>query len=437
MVLIIALVFIAVFSSLGLAIGTMSSRSTRVAVNQHQANRALESAMSGMEIVRYWMDKVSMPGTTAPNMRFSTMKANLANYTGTGLGSAVTLCASEEQAYSAELTSINNDVFRIDVTGTAGQLSRTISVDYSFGVREDTVFDFGVATKGPLQLSGNIQLDGTNIAVEADVYIESENNNNVLSIIGNSQIAGDVSVTNPNGVVTLQGGQAGIGGETGQAAIDNHVEVGVPATDFPHPDTTHFEQYVTGDTIDSSTDIGSITTYNNVRVAANTNPHFSSNVTINGIMFIETPNVVCFSGNCNINGLIVGNGDVNDNSGANQLIFLGNVLNASVSALPNESQYDGLRNETGTFLMAPGFSAGFGGNFGTLGGAIAANGVNFFGNAGGTISGSVINYSPAPMTLSGNSDLFFNRSGITTVPAGFKPEIVLHYDPASYDEIVL
>jgi hypothetical protein len=39
------------------------------------------------------------------------------------------------------------------------------------------------------------------------------------------------------------------------------------------------------------------------------------------------------------------------------------------------------------------------------------------------------------MTLSGNSDLFFNRSGTNTVPAGFLPKIVLQYDPCSYSEI--
>jgi hypothetical protein len=237
--------------------------------------------------------------------------------------------------------------------------------------------------------------------------------------------------------VTLQGGQAGIGGETGQDAIDNHVEVGMPPTDFPVPNTSHFEQYVTGDTIDSDTDVSSDGTYENVRVAAGTNPHFSGNVTINGIMFIDAPNVVTFSGNCVINGLIVGDGDMNDDSGDNILKFLGSVSSSSVSELPSGSQFDGLREETGTFLMAPGFKVSFGGNFDTLSGAIAANGIEFFGNAGGTIAGSVLNYSDTPMILSGNSDLFFNRSGITEVPAGFEPEIVLHHDPASYDEPVL
>jgi hypothetical protein len=50
------------------------------------------------------------------------------------------------------------------------------------------------------------------------------------------------------------------------------------------------------------------------------------------------------------------------------------------------------------------------------------------------VNGSIINYSQTPMTLGGNSDLFFNRSGIDSVPAGFVPEVVLYYSAESYSE---
>lgn len=436
--LLMSLLFLAVFSSLGLAIFTMSSRNMHVANNHSQAGRALESAFSGMEVMNYWISKISIDPTTEDDERFDAVVADLADLDiALGSGNPVTLDSSVPKNFYAQLQSVDNDTFQVRVTGQAGGLQRTVAVNYEFRLREDTIFDFGVATKGPLELWGNILLDGTSIAVESDVYIESQNSDNVLSIIGNSQIAGDVKVTNPDGVVTLLGGQAGIGGETGQDAIDNHVEVGVPCTDFPAPNTAYFEQYVTGDTIDSDTDVSTDATYENVRIAAGANPHFSGNVTIDGIMFIETPNVVTFSGNCDITGLIIGDGDMNDDSGTNKLIFLGTVGSNSVTELPEESQFDGLRDETGTFLMAPGFSTSFGGSFDTLNGAIAANGITFFGDAGGTIAGSVLNYSDTPMILSGNSDLFFNRSGTTEVPAGFEPEIVLYHDPTSYDEPVI
>ena len=84
--------------------------------------------------------------------------------------------------------------------------------------------------------------------------------------------------------------------------------------------------------------------------------------------------------------------------------------------------------------MAPGFHVSFGGNFTSLSGAIAGNGIEFYGNAGGTINGSIINYSNEEVCLTGNSDLCFNRSGIDKIPAGFVAEIVLHYDPTSYSE---
>ena len=149
------------------------------------------------------------------------------------------------------------------------------------------------------------------------------------------------------------------------------------------------------------------------------------------------PHVVSFSGGVTITGIIVTNGNPADNSGTNQISFSGNVNSHSVSQLPQYPQFQGLQTQTGTFMLAPGFKATFTGGFSALNGAIAANGIEFSGNAGGTIYGSVLNYSNATMTLSGNSDLRFNRSGLTEVPAGFAPEIIMHYDPSHYSEVIL
>ena len=59
------------------------------------------------------------------------------------------------------------------------------------------------------------------------------------------------------------------------------------------------------------------------------------------------------------------------------------------------------------------------------------------GEAGGTIDGSILHDSDNPLTLSGNSDRQFNRSGLTELPAGFVPQIVLHHDPSSQAETTL
>ena len=448
--LLVSMIFIIVVSALAVSMATLSSTNLQIADNQQKADGARASAESGLQITHYWLNHVSIPGTTPSSQRFAQIanslqqaltSSNITNVTAYHNGSTitiptVTLNSAKQQNFSAVITQLDIDTLQLDVTGTYGSLTRTIRTNYNFGTKSNSVFDFGVASRGPISLNGNVDIEGTNVSVEASVYIESANSNLALSIIGNSHIAGDVSIVNPVANVLIQGGKAGIGGETGQAAIKNHVSFGVPPTSFPIPDPSAFRPYATS-IIDTTTNTSSNATFENVRIVAGTNPTFSGHVILKGITFIEAPNIVTFTGTTDVIGLIVGDGDLNDNSGTNKIIFRGNVTSRPVSELPNEEKFTSLKNKTGTFLMSPGFALSFGGNFQTVNGVIAGNGITFFGNAGGTVNGSIINYSDETMSLSGNSDLFFNRSGTSKVPAGFVPEIVLQYDPSSYSEIAI
>ncbi len=449
-VLIISMIFIAVFAALAVSMVTMSGNNIQLAENLRKADCSRACAESGFEVIRYWLNKVSISGTIEPSERCSQIAYALQNelytqgitnitasYDSSGITiQDVTLDSETDSSFSAIITPLDNDTLQVEITGNYGSMSHKIRGNYYFSERGNTVFDYGVASKGPLSLTGNVDLESVNLAVEASVYIESENSILALSITGNSQIAGDVKIVNSIATVDLQGGQAGIGGETGQDAVDNHVDFGAPSAEFPEPVPGQFESYATN-IVDSNTDISSDATYENIKIVANTNPIFSGNATLKGIIYIETPNVVEFTGGADITGIIVGDGDITDSSGENQLTFIGNVESHPISELPNESQFEEIREETGTFVMAPGFFVSFGGSFSALNGAIAANGVEFFGNAGGIINGSIINYSDELMELSGNTDLYFNRSGITKAPAGFVPEIVLQFNPESYSEVML
>ena len=446
--LIVAMLFVMVFSALSVAMFSMSSGNSLVASNLHKANQARSSAESGLEIVRYYLNKVAIDGLTPENDRFVSLASQvvtLINPDSSGTAtyddsvtppqihvSPVMLNSSGDNLFYAEITPNGIDGAFVSITGQAGQIDRTIAGGFGYGVRKKSVFDYGVASKGPVE-TASISLDGTTFRVEADMYIESMTSNQALSM-KNSQIAGDVKIVNPTAYVTISGASS-IGGETGINAIQNHVEIGVDPTEFPQPNPGRFEQFVNGVTIDTTNigTYGSNATLDNVRIAAGTNPTFDGQTTINGVMFIEQPNVVTIKGTANINGVIVGDGDTNDNSGTNQLIFEGGVVSSSVQDLPQTEQFAGLHDQTGTFVMAPGFAVSMGGSFGTLNGAIAANGFTTYGNAEGTIGGSIINYSPEIMLLGGN-DLYFNRSGLTEIPAGFVPEIVIYYDPSDYEE---
>ena len=409
-----------------------------------------QCAESGLDITRYWLSRVAFSGTTAPGNRFTTLAtmlqnelnaAEMTNIVPVCNGSTITfshvpLNTSKHQWFSAVLTNLDVDNMRLAVTGHNGSLSRTIQTNFIFGQRPNNVFDFGVATKGPLDLSGNIDMEGSNINIESNAYIETHQLL-ALSIIGNSHIAGNVKITNPLANVHLQGGHAGIGGVFGEAATQPpYTEYGYPQTEFPEMVPSTFEHYVTS-TLDPAVNTNSNLTLENIRIPAGRNPTFNGGVTLRGVIWIEQPNVVTFAGNTTVCAVIVGNGNPTDYSGTNSVTFSGSLTSLPVSALPQEPQFAGVRNESGTFFMGPGFKANFQGPFTTVSGAIAANGIEFGGSAGGTIYGSLINYSPNAMSCSGNNDLLFNRSGLTKVPAGFRPQVVLRYDPSSYSEGVL
>jgi cytoskeletal protein CcmA (bactofilin family) len=437
------------FSALAAAMATFSSANVQVAENLRKAGMARSCAESGLEVIRYWANKVEVSGLTLPDNRFNQLAANLQSQLSaagitnvapvlSGSTIAITnvpLLSSAGQSFSAVFTKIDSNNIQLDVTGQCGSARRTIRSGYSFGERAHTVFDFGVASKGPISLSGNVELEGINIEVESNAYIESENALLALSITGNSHIAGEVKIVNPLAYVFLQGGQAGIGGDTGAAAMQ-HVDIGVAPAAFPEMNPAPFFGCATN-VLSPTANLSADATYENLRIPAGRNPSFSGQVTLKGVIFIEAPNVVTFSGGVNVTGIIVTNGDPEDDSATNRLRFTGNVAGHPVTDLPQEPQFQGLRSQTGTFILAPGFHVGFGGSFSTLCGAIAANGIELWGNAGGTINGSIINYSAAQMTLQGNTDLYFNRSGLEELPAGFVPELILQYDRSSYAEVVL
>jgi len=447
--LVLSLIFIAVFSALATALAVISETSVQLADNLRRADATRGCAESGLEVVRYWLSRVQMSGTIAPSDRFNYLAntfqgelsaAGITNIVPVQSGSTLTMSdiplkADGSEKFSAVLTGIDANTVQVDVTGyvtgSSGALQRRIRSNCRYFQRADTVFDYGVASKGPVSLSGNIELEGVNIAVESNAYIECDSLL-ALEIIGNSMIAGDVKIVNPLAYVHLQGGHAGVGGETGEAALE-HIDIGAPPTSFPEMNPSDFFHYANNE-LSASADLSTNATYNNLRIPPNRNPHFSGNATLRGVIYVQSPNVVSFSGNVDVTAIIVTDGDPNDNSGTNRLTFTGNITGHAIDQLPQEEQFQGLHEQTGTFILAPGFHLGFGGSFTTLCGAIAANGIELWGNAGGTINGSIINYSSAPITLSGNSDLHFNRSGLDQVPAGFVPRIIMQYNASTYTE---
>jgi len=442
-VLIISMIFVLIFSAIAVSMATLSGTNVQLASNQQKVDCALASSESGLEVMRYWLTSVAIPNSTPPSDYFGVIvdtlqddltANNISNLTVLFDGSIppVTLDSATGQGFEGEiLIDANNiNVLKVYTTGGSSEITRTIKVHYDIEPYEYPIFDFGLATKGPVHFLGNPTVKGINFNNEADIFIDSQNNNLAMLVTGNTNFDGDITVGNTLANVDFCG-DVQIGGDTGQAAIDNHVTIGNETPEFPVPDTQHFQQYATGDVIDSSTDLSDSMTLTNATIQAGTNPNFLGNITIEGILYIEQPNIVTFNGNVDSRGMIVAEGDVN-NPGTNSMTFLGNF---ATNPVPSGVQFDAIRQETGSSILAPAFAVTFAGNFSALSGVMAVSGVHFSGNVNAIVEGTIINYSDNPTTVMGNATLNFDRSDNITVPAGFDTHRILTYNPASYEEL--
>ena len=133
-------------------------------------------------------------------------------------------------------------------------------------------------------------------------------------------------------------------------------------------------------------------------------------------------------------GVIVCQEPAVDNLKTNNLHFSGNMSTSGVENLPADSQYDGLRELTGSFLLAPGFSVRFTGNFNTINGCMVASEFEFSGSAGGRIKGGVVNLRDSPFQMTGNANLTIDLDNAVENPAGLRANFRLVCVSGSYGE---
>jgi len=439
--LVLSMVFILVSSALAVSMAATAGTNTQLASTQHRVACALADAASGLEVQRYWLSRVRIPGSTPPSAYFSTIVdalrnelagSNISNITlnENGSVSPVTLDLAAEQRFTGQIlmSPATPDNLQLYATGGDGQIMRTIGVSFDIEPYEHPIFNFALATKGPLNCTGNPTVQGTHTSWEANLYVESANTSSAVHVAGDADFDGDVLISNPTADVHFAGDVL-IAGIDGQRAIDDHIVTGVDTVSFPTPDTAHFRRYATGRIIDFISDLSQDMTLKNATIEAGTNPHFGGRLTIQGILLVKSPNVVTFEQDVDLRGLIVAEGKVG-NPGTNRIDFCGNLISGPY---PDGAEFDPIRGEVGSSILAPGFATSFQGSFATFEGGVAASGVSFCGNVNAVIKGTIINYSESSVIIEGDAVLSFDRQGCTRAPAGFDSYRVLTYNPSSYE----
>ena len=442
---ILSLVLLCLFAGLSLALATSSWMNFRQGSNLCDAAQAQRAAESGMVFIVSTLRDLNLPGTTTSETFLDNLHAALGErLNGTAnLGAAsierqasavfVPDIPIESGSFCCWLSLAGADRCRLTVRGTSGELSRRQEMDLLLVQTRAGAFNYGLACRGPLSVAGSAKITGVNNPNEADVFAMTQTQGAAIAVDGTSVvISGDLCTSNGDGSVTISGSPS-IGGSRDPEEVAKHIHTGTYPPDFPAIDVAPLAALATN-IVDGSTDTslpGLV--LNNIRIKAGTNPIFAADVTINGIVYVEAPNVVRFEGRTDLNGMVVADG-AGENIDACQISFGGHVEARDVETLPDTPEFAAIRQKTGTFVLAPGFGVTFTGSFSAINGSIAADRLTFTGTAEGNIKGSVIGLSDRTSQVSGNVTIYVDRQGADPNPAGFLPAFSFNPDPSSYVE---
>ena len=428
----LAMLYLIIFSALALGFFAAVTMASQLAHNDEKALNAQIATESGLKFIQRELGRVSVPGTTPPNQMMQEVLNDLVAQQGTSVnmaGRPITLvggtihypAGAEEfvaldangAGFRAEITDDASGWLKVRVQGRyrGTLISRAVEMYFESVTRTTNIFDFGIVTRGPISVSGGGVIGGGSNATHGSVLSLSENST-PISLSGTSGIAGDVYMTNKNGSVSITGGGVTIAGQSIPALRAQHIHTGVEMPELPSTDSGIFLPYATNPYVEGRK------VYTNVIVPANTNPTFSSDTTIQGVMYIKYPNKVSFNSKTVIRGTIVTeNGALPSKN--NVITFGGGVEAYGVDTLPPEAlpADSPLRKLLGSTLLAPGFHVTLSGHSGSIGGVMLAHSFEFVGSSGGVINGTFIGLGDVEMKFTGGASIARTKPA-GPIPAG-------------------
>jgi hypothetical protein len=439
---VLALILLAVFMILAVVYTAAANLSLRSGHNYGDAVQARLSAESGLAFALHAMERVRLPGSvtssTFPGALSSALggqlngTANLAGQTVGVSGGLVVVpeIASPVGQFACRLAWVDEHRASLTVKGSSHQAAQRVQIHMAFVPRQPEVFDYGLASKGQITIFGNAQIVGVNYPGEASILSSTQTHSDAIVLSGSVTISGDL-YTSGDGTYVAMTGSPTVAGSEDPNVIAQHIHLGMEVPDFPEVDIAPIAALATNVLSTSNPKADS---YSNIRIAANTNPTFNSDVVLNGVVYVEAPNVVKFNGHATVNGLIVaqGSGQPLDLC---QITFAGNVRANGVEALPDTPEFAVVKQQTGTFIAAPGFGLTFSGNVSVDNGSMAADQLTFTGSAEGIVHGSVIGLKDLPTSVGGSVEIYVDRQNADDSPAGFIPSIALVPVPSSYLEL--
>lgn len=360
----LAMLFLVLFSALAVGFYAAVTTASQVSSNDQRVAQAYLAAESGMDFMRYQLARVSIPPGTAQSdvlMELERDLKELLNDTPNFAGKDVRMTGNVIQvpADTSQFIATSGDGssgFRATITDWAGEIvvkiqgrygntanvGRAFQVDFTRASKPTTVFDYAVAAKGRVSMmKGTVTGPPGNIPLGS--IMSGKKTVPAISMTGGT-VGGDLTVMD-DGLASVTGGK--VRDSTNPAYImANYVKKTDSEPDFPTVDTTVFEPYATN--VNATKEYSSGTALKNTRIPAGTNPTFSGSATIQGILFVESPNIVTFSGDTQLQGMLVF-----ENAGTSAVNLINVSGNFTHKPLPNGAEFDSLRSISGIAILAP------------------------------------------------------------------------------------
>jgi hypothetical protein len=449
MTAVLAMLYLTLMASLALGFYSATNTAVQVSQNEQKVERVRLAAESGLDFARFQLSRVSIPAKAKLALHFSIMSDQLsAKMNGSGNLNNGSIYVSEDTVrapadpnqfikaddkgseFQFTITDLGDHKIRVtsvgrNATSYSAAGLRIIRMDFELQQNKSKVFQYGIATRGTVVTSGSSRLKGAPDPSKGSILSLSTSTNTPVAI-GGKLVTGDISVTNPNANVIASGS---VGGSTNSNDIQaNHVHKGVEEPEFPTVDTSMFIPYATNLYTPGK---GS---YSNIRIPPNTNPSFNAGTVLKGVIYVQTPNRITFNGNASIQGVIVTDTENQvGNLNTNTISFSGSFDAKGVETL--DPSYGTLRDLSGSFLLLPGFSLNFTGNFGaTAHGSIVADKVSMTGSSSVTLDGSLVIMKDTPMTMGGSSELTAGDNALA-FPTGLKFSNRYIPLPSTYEEV--
>jgi hypothetical protein len=455
----LAMLYLVLFTTLAVGFYAATTTTVQLSSNEAHGRQAMLDAESGLDYVRYTLGNVDIAHFTDPAQIWPTVCQQVYNQLdGTANFGHVQMPVSGATSmplptatlpdggkFTATLSQ-NGEMIDVTVVGVdpKNAVHRTIKISFARATRASAIFDYGVASKSAISMGGKAMITGDSGNLSRGSVLADTTKPVPLTMTGNPQISGDFSYTNASGNPSFAGGKIA-GYSTSDADFAAHVHAGVLPPEFPTIDTSSFEKYVPAKTAPVGPQViaadppSTRTNFTNVRIKAGANPHFSGGSVITGVLYIETPNNVTFSGGVTVNGVIVVQNSPTGDTSTNTMSFRGNVTHNGVETLDNSNPaFAGLKDLSGSFLLAPTFAVDMKGTSNAIGGTIVTSKLTIGGTAGANVKGTVINLGGKDtdiVDLTGTADIIVSSTGTTNYPAGVS--FGTHYAPLAdtYQEL--